>query len=52
MVGKTYFIECPSYEGIAVVLGLDDVTARIKDCFSGCIYVVEVSDLVNEVTDE
>ena len=53
IIGKTFFIEGPSFEGFAEVLGVnDDDTVNIRSSYSGKIYIVEKDDLSYEEAEE
>ena len=46
IIGRVFFIEGPSYEGFAEVLGVnDDDTVTVRSEYTGKIYIVEKDDL-------
>ncbi len=46
IVGKEFFVESPSFEGFAEVLGVNnDDTVRVKSAYTGAIHIVEKDDL-------
>jgi len=49
IIGKTYFVEGPSFEGFADILGVNnDDTVSVRSVNTGKVYIVEKDDLVDE----